>query len=55
VTEADQADRVYEDGVCCPACVDEYSATDRERFRERHRQMLLAAKRGTQHLGGVAP
>lgn len=51
VTEVDQADPVYEDGVCCPVCVDEYSASDRERFRERHRQMLLAAKRGTQHLG----
>lgn len=51
VTEADQADARYEEGVCCPACVDEYSATDRERFRERHRQMLLAAQRGTQHLG----
>jgi UPF0176 protein len=51
VTPKDQADPVYEEGVCCPACVDEYSAADRERFRERHRQMLLAAKRGTQHLG----
>lgn len=51
VTEADQADPVHEEGVCCPACVDEYSAEDRMRFRERHRQMLLAAKRGTQHLG----
>lgn len=52
VTEAEQSDPAYEEGVCCPACVDEYSADDRERFRERHRQMLLAAKRGTQHLGG---
>ncbi|MES2541150.1 MAG: rhodanese-related sulfurtransferase [Pseudomonadota bacterium] len=51
VTAADQADPVYEDGVCCPACVDEYSPDDRNRFRERHRQMMLAAKRGTQHLG----
>jgi UPF0176 protein len=51
VTEADQADPAYEDGVCCPACVHEYSTKDRARFRERHRQMLLATKRGTQHLG----
>jgi UPF0176 protein len=51
VTPKDQTDPVYEDGVCCPACVDEYSPEDRLRFRERHRQMLLAAKRGTQHLG----
>lgn len=54
VTAAAQADPVYEAGVCCPACVDEYSAADRERFRERHRQMLLANQRGTQHLGGGA-
>ena len=51
VTAADQADPVYEDGVCCPACVDAYSPDDRNRFRERHRQMMLAARRGTQHLG----
>ena len=54
VTLAEQADPVYEEGVCCPACVYEYSAADRERFRERQRQMLLAARRGTQHLGGGA-
>lgn len=52
VTAEGQADPDYEDGVCCPACVGEYTSADRERFRERHRQMLLAAKRGTQHLGG---
>jgi hypothetical protein len=34
--------------------VNEYSQKDRARFRERHRQMLLAAKRGTQHLGNGA-
>ncbi|MFM7335691.1 MAG: rhodanese-related sulfurtransferase [Tabrizicola sp.] len=51
VTPQDQADPVYEDGVCCPACKDEYSPADRVRFRERHRQMLLAASRGQQHLG----
>lgn len=51
VTAADEANPVYEDGVCCPACLGEYSSDDRNRFRERHRQMLLAAKRGTQHLG----
>jgi UPF0176 protein len=54
VTEEDQRHAVYEDGVCCPACVNEYSQKDRARFRERHRQMLLAAKRGTQHLGNGA-
>lgn len=54
VTEADQQHRAYEEGVCCPACETEYSAADRARFRERHHQMLLAARRGTQHLGNGA-
>ncbi len=53
VTAADQADPVYEEGVCCPACAEEYSPEDRARFRERHRQMLLATKRGALHLGHV--
>lgn len=51
VAEADQAAPAYEEGVCCPACVEEYSTADRARFRERHRQMVLASKRGTLHLG----
>jgi UPF0176 protein len=55
VVAADQADPVYEEGVCCPACITEYTTEDRARFRERHRQMLLAAERGQQHLGQSAP
>jgi len=52
VTAADQSAPDYEEGVCCPACAEEYSPADRERFRERHRQMMLLAKRGVVHLGG---
>ena len=51
VTEADRAAPGYEEGVACPACVGEYSEADRARFRERHRQMHLAAQRGRRHLG----
>lgn len=51
VTPADEQHPCYEDGVCCPACETEYAPSDRTRFRERHRQMLLAAERGRQHLG----
>ncbi|MFN4130186.1 MAG: rhodanese-related sulfurtransferase [Paracoccaceae bacterium] len=51
VTEDGQGHPDYEEGVCCAACVNEYSQTDRARFRERQRQMLLAAKRGTRHMG----
>lgn len=48
---ADLQHPAYEDGVCCHHCVDEYSEADRARFRERERQMGLAAKRGAAHLG----
>lgn len=53
VTAEDEAHPAYEAGVCCPACVEEYSVADRARFRERHRQMVLAETRGAQHLGAV--
>ncbi|WP_103257111.1 rhodanese-related sulfurtransferase [Tabrizicola aquatica] len=52
VGEAERQHPAYEEGVCCPACVNEYSQSDRERFRERQRQMQLAASRGERHLGG---
>lgn len=51
VTPEDRQSPFYEKGVCCPACRDEYDAQDRARFRERQKQMDLAAKRGTSHLG----
>ncbi|MBL8562356.1 MAG: rhodanese-related sulfurtransferase [Gemmobacter sp.] len=52
VSAADKAHADYEHGVQCPACVTEYSQSDRERFRERMHQMELAEKRGQRHLGG---
>jgi UPF0176 protein len=54
VTNEGQRHPDYEEGVCCAACVAEYSPADRARFRERHRQMLLAVKRGSLHLGNGA-
>ena len=51
VTAEEMTRPEYEEGVCCPACADEYAPADRARFRERQRQMLLASNRGTQHLG----
>jgi len=35
----DTARPEYEEGVCCHHCADEYSEADRERFRERQRQV----------------
>ena len=45
LTDADRAHLAYEPGASCPHCQGEYSASDRERFRERHRQMALATTR----------
>ncbi len=41
VGAVDRSRPEYEEGVQCPSCVDEYSVFDRERFRERQRQIDL--------------
>ncbi|EEW27029.1 oxygen-dependent tRNA uridine(34) hydroxylase TrhO [Rhodobacter ferrooxidans] len=42
----------YEAGVSCHHCIDEHTEADRERFRERQRQVALAAARGARHFAG---
>ena len=54
VTPEGRAHPDYEEGVCCAACVNDYSEADRARFRERQRQMELARARGEKHLGAEA-
>ncbi len=51
LSPADRADPSYEAGVSCAACRESYSAEDRARFRERQRQIDLAASRGQRHMG----
>jgi UPF0176 protein len=41
----------YEVGVSCHHCLEEYTHQDRERFRERQKQISLAKQRGEIHLG----
>ena len=41
----------HEPGVACRHCAAETSAADKARYRERQRQMRLAAARGARHLG----
>jgi len=42
----------YEEGVSCHRCYDTRTEEDRARYRERHRQVLLAQKRGKgPHIG----
>ncbi|MGH1463931.1 MAG: rhodanese-related sulfurtransferase [Cognatishimia sp.] len=43
----------FESGVSCHQCVDETSDHDKERFRERQKQMQLARERGEQHIVGL--
>jgi UPF0176 protein len=38
--------------VQCHHCVDEFTPERREGFRERQRQIRLAAQRGVSHFGG---
>ncbi len=38
-------------GICCPYCVDHLTETQKKRFAERQKQMMLAKKKGMQHLG----
>lgn len=51
VDENDKKSNAWVPGVSCPHCIDKYSDADRRRFRERERQMRLAAERGEAHLG----
>jgi len=45
----------YEHGVSCRHCIDETSAADKARFRERQKQIELSRARGEQHLGARKP
>ncbi|MGD9917133.1 MAG: rhodanese-related sulfurtransferase [Paenirhodobacter sp.] len=51
LSAADKLHPEFEPGVSCHRCLGEYSDADRARFRERERQMRLAAERGATHLG----
>ncbi|MEM9427085.1 MAG: rhodanese-related sulfurtransferase [Pseudomonadota bacterium] len=52
ISDADKRHVDFEAGVSCHRCIGEYSVEDRERFRERQRQIELAKARGEQHIGG---
>jgi len=43
----------YEEGVSCHQCIDEKSEADRDRFRERQKQVALARERGEKHMGSL--
>ena len=53
ILPADRDRSEYEEGVSCHQCIDEKSEADRNRFRERQKQVALARKRGEKHMGSL--
>ena len=53
VSTDDSRSPLYEEGVSCPACHGERTDERRAAYRERHRQTVLAAAQGREHIGGV--
>ena len=51
IDAAAMASADYEKGVSCPACIGSHTAAQVARFRERQKQVELAAKRGKAHIG----
>jgi UPF0176 protein len=49
----DRAHPAFEDGVACHHCADQTSEIDKQRFRERQKQIALAKARGVRHIGGL--
>ncbi len=54
ITEEDRSLDSFEEGVSCRHCAHERSEADRERLRERQRQIQLAEERGEAHIGHEA-
>jgi len=52
LTEQEKQNEHYIKGVSCHRCHDKVSEKQRNRFAERERQIVLAAKRGENHIGG---
>ena len=52
ITEADKQSPAYVKGESCPHCIDKATEEQKERFRERERQVQLAKARGETHIGG---
>jgi len=51
----DRRSPLYAEGVSCPACYHERTDEQRAGYAERHRQTLLQAARGAEHIGVRPP
>lgn len=54
LSHSDRQHDLYEEGVSCHRCAPAMKDVDRERFRERQKQMRLAAQRQEMHIGRTA-
>ncbi|MEP1537022.1 MAG: rhodanese-related sulfurtransferase [Paracoccaceae bacterium] len=54
ILPADRSKPSFEQGVSCHQCIDETSDENKNRFRERQKQIQLSAKRGKLHIGPKA-
>lgn len=52
ITEQDKQSIAYEQGVSCPHCAAQQSASQKQRYLEREKQSQLAKVRGEAHIGG---
>ena len=54
VSQSDRKSPLFEQGVTCPRCHDSLPDTDKIRYRERQRQIVMALSRNEQHIGDDA-
>lgn len=52
ISDDDQQHPAYVQGVSCPHCVDQQTASQKSRYQEREKQSQLARNRGESHIGG---
>lgn len=55
LSAADLQSPDYREGVSCPRCIGDLAPERAERLEERRKQVQLARRRGTRHIGGSAP
>lgn len=55
IGEEEKRSPLYEEGVSCPACHDNLTDSQRQRFRDRQKQVELARQRNVAHVGAEPP
>jgi len=53
ITQEEMQSDKYQEGISCPHCFDKVTEQQKQRFAEREKQILLAKKRGEEHIGAT--